>query len=100
MIICKNFHIIFQRIAPFFANLFLAFYRIKWVNDQQKVDVINICKINNAFRFIDDLSMIFEEFYKNIHPKEMELKKENTTKLVRLFSTIILKLKMVKLILN
>ena len=41
--------------APFFANLFLAFYEINWVNDQRKLGTINIRKINNTFRFIDDL---------------------------------------------
>ena len=42
-------------LLQFSQILFLAFYEIKWVNDQRKLGVINIRKINNTFRFIDDL---------------------------------------------
>ena len=70
--------------APFFANLFLAFYEIRWINDQRKLGVINTRKLNNTFRFIDDLlslndDSIFESSYNSIYPTEMELKKENST---------------------
>ena len=69
--------------APFFANLFLAFCEIRWVNEQRKLNIINTRKINNTFRFIDDLlslndDSIFELFHNSIYPTEMELKKENS----------------------
>ena len=41
--------------APFFANLFLAHKEVDWVKAQRKVGTINVRKINNSFRFIDDL---------------------------------------------
>ena len=67
------------------------------MNDQRKLGLINIRKINNTFRFIDDLlslndDNIFEEFYKNIYPKEMELKKENTDKSSATFLDINIKI--------
>ena len=67
--------------APFFANLFLASYESKWVNSQRKSKNKNIRKINNAFRFIDDLILfndddIFENHFKDIYPEELELKKK------------------------
>ena len=41
-------------------------------------------KINNSFRFIDDLGSLndgstFEKHYKDIYPTELELKKENNS---------------------
>ena len=41
--------------APFFANLFLAHKEADWVKAQRKLGTINERKINNSFRFIDDL---------------------------------------------
>ena len=41
--------------APFFANLFLAYKEADWVKAQRKLGTINVRKINNSFRFIDDL---------------------------------------------
>ena len=83
--------------APFFANLFLASYEIKWVNDQRKLGTINIRKVNNTFRFIDDLlslndDSIFERFHKDIYPAEMELKKENSSKSSATFLDINIKI--------
>ena len=68
--------------APFFANLFLAHKEADWVKAQRKLETINVRKINNSFRFIDDLLSLnddstFEKHYKDIYPTELELKKEN-----------------------
>ena len=68
--------------APFFANLILAHKEADWVKTQRKLGTINVQKINNFFRFIDDLlslnnSSTFEKHYKDIYPTELELKKEN-----------------------
>ena len=69
--------------APFFANLFLYFYEIKWMNKLQKSDLIKARKLCNIFRFIDDLNSInddgeFKSNYSNIYPEELQLGKENT----------------------
>ena len=47
-----------------------------------KLGRINVRKINNCFRFIDDLPSLndksnFEKYYKHIYSTELELKKEN-----------------------
>ena len=42
--------------ASFFANLFLYFYQIKWMNKLKKNDLIKARKLSNIFRFIDDLN--------------------------------------------
>ena len=70
--------------APFFANLFLAHKEADWVKAQRKLGSINVRKINNSFRFIDDLLSLndgstFEKHYKDIYPTELELKKENNS---------------------
>ena len=70
--------------APFFANLFLAHKEADWVKAQRKLGIINVRKINNSFRFIDDLLSLndgstFEKHYKDIYPTELELKKENNS---------------------
>ena len=67
---------------PFFADLFLAHKEADWVKAQQKLGTVNVQKINNSFRFIDDLLSLnedstFEKHYKDIYPTELELKKEN-----------------------
>ena len=71
--------------APFFANLFLYFYKSKWKNKLKKNDLIKSRKLCNIFRFIDDLNSInddgvFESNYSNIYPEELQLGKENTDK--------------------
>ena len=68
--------------VPFFANLFLAHKEADWVKAQGKLGTINVWKINNSFRSINDLlslnvDSIFEKHYKDICPTELELKKEN-----------------------
>ena len=70
--------------APFFANLFLAHKKAKWVKAQRKLGTISVRKINSSFRFIDDLLSLnddstFEKHYKNIYPTDIELKKENNS---------------------
>ena len=66
--------------ATFFANLFLAHKEADWVKAQRMLGTINVRKINNSFRFIDDLLPLndgstFEKHYKYIYPTELELKK-------------------------
>ena len=68
--------------APFFANLFLANNEDHWVKGQRKLGTINVRKMNNSSRFIDDLLSLngnttFEKHYKDIYPTKLELKKEN-----------------------
>ena len=70
--------------APFFANLFLAHKEADWVKAQHKLGAINVRKINNSFRFIDDLLSLndgstLEKHYKDVYPTELELKKENNS---------------------
>ena len=68
--------------APFFANLFLFFYESQWINKKVKSDPRIIRFFYYIFRFIDDLinlngSNKFEQYYNEIYPAELELKKEN-----------------------
>ena len=68
--------------APFFANLFLAHKEADWVKTQRKLGTINVRKINNSFRFIDDLlslndGITFGKQCKDIYRTDLELKKEN-----------------------
>ena len=59
--------------ASFFVHLFLAHKEAEWVKTQRKLGTINARKINNS---LDDDST-FQKHYKNVYPKELELKKEN-----------------------
>ena len=68
--------------APFMANLFLYYYENKYMKQLTKVDVRMARKFGNIFRFIDDLhamndGQLFSKVYKDIYPKDQELKKEN-----------------------
>ena len=70
--------------TPFFANHFLAHKEAECVKTQRKLGTINVGKINNSFRFIDDLLSLndantFEKHYKDIYPTELELRKENNS---------------------
>ena len=72
--------------APFFTNLFLAHKEDDWVKVQRKLGTINVWKINNFFQCPDDLLSLndestFDKYYKDIYPKELELKKENKNNL-------------------
>ena len=44
--------------APFFANLFLHYYEWQWVEKHKKCNFLATRKLNNTFRFIDDLITI------------------------------------------
>ena len=91
--------------APFFANLFLAHKEADWVKAQRKLGTINVQKINNSFRFIDDLLSLndgstFEKHYKDIYPTELEPKKENNSNSCALFLIFTFTLKMENSILD
>ena len=63
-------------------KLCLALVRHKVIKIQRKLGTINVQKIHNSFRFIDDLLSLndgstFEKHYKDIYPTELELKNEN-----------------------
>ena len=54
----------------------------EWVKTQRQLETINVQKINNSFRFINDLLSLdddntFEKHFKDIYPTEVELKKGN-----------------------
>ena len=77
--------------APFFTNLFLAHKEADQVKAQRKLGTINVRKIDKSFRFIDDLPSVndgstFEKHYKYIYPTELDLKKENNSNSLGLFS--------------
>ena len=68
--------------APFFANLFLFYYESDWIKKQSKINHLSAKKFNYTFRFIDDLITIndmgeFNNFFRDIYPSELDLKKEN-----------------------
>ena len=68
--------------APFFANLFLFFYESEWIKNKFKTNPEIVRFFFYIFRFIDDLINLnghnnFDKFYREIYPKELELKKEN-----------------------
>ena len=68
--------------APFWANLFLFHYESEWILKIKKTNNILARKFGNTFRFIDDLIAmndggVFGKHFKDIYPKELELKKEN-----------------------
>ena len=68
--------------APFFANLFLHYYEHQWVEKHKKSNFLATRKLQNTYRFIDDLITIndggiFEKNIKDIYPVELELKKES-----------------------
>ena len=70
--------------APFLANLFLFYYENRWLTEQRKAKNVVTRKFGNTFRFIDDLLAIndggaFEQYFRDIYPEELELKKENST---------------------
>ena len=57
--------------STIFANLFLAHIEADRVKVQRKLGTINVRKMNNFFRFIDDLLSLnddstFEKHYKDI----------------------------------
>jgi len=68
--------------APFWANLYLSKHECDYVNNLIKTDVVRAKKFHGTFRFIDDLCALndgneFLNSYKEIYPKELELKLEH-----------------------
>ena len=68
--------------APFFANLFLFFYESAWINKKLKTNPHLVRFFFYIFRFIDDLINLngnnkFDQYFHEIYPPELELKKEN-----------------------
>ena len=66
--------------ALFCENLFVAHKEADWVKTQGKLTTISVPKINNSFRFIDDLLSLNDASTKNICSTELELKKENRSR--------------------
>ena len=69
--------------APFWANLYLSKYECDFMKKIIKADVARARMFHGTFRFIDDLCAMndggeFERSYKEIYPKELELKLEHT----------------------
>ena len=69
-------------LATFFENFFLANKEVDRVKAKRQLAKINVPKINNSFRFIDDLLSLnddstFEKHFKDIYPTELELKKKS-----------------------
>ena len=63
-------------------KIFLADTEADWVKALRKPGTNNVRKINSSFYFISHLLSLnddstFEKHYKDIHPTELELKKEN-----------------------
>ena len=68
--------------APFWANLYLHRYEYKFMVKQIKNNTKKAYDFHACNRFIDDICCIndkeaFGETYRNIYPKELELKCEN-----------------------
>ena len=68
--------------ALFWANLYLSKYECDIMKEIIKADVARARMFHGTFRFIDDLCAIndrgeFERLYKEIYPKELELKLEH-----------------------
>ena len=69
--------------APFWANLYLYHYENLYITKLIRTDRYKGFKFKNTFRFIDDActlndSDVFVQSYKEIYPKELELKCEHS----------------------
>ena len=67
--------------TPFFDNLFLFFYKSRWLKSIENTNYGVARKFGNIFRFVDDLIAIndeneFENQYNEIYPPELILKKK------------------------
>ena len=67
--------------TPFFDNLFLFFYKSRWLKSIENINYGVARKFGNIFRFVDDLIAIndeneFENHYIEIYPPELILKKK------------------------
>ena len=68
--------------APFWANLYLYHYENVFISSLARTDRYRGFKFKNTFRFIDDACCIndeneFEVSYKDIYPRELQLKCEH-----------------------
>ena len=65
--------------APLLANLFLFYYKYKYMKTLIKNNIILAKKFNNTMRYIDDLLTLnnnqFDAAIKDIYPPELQLKK-------------------------
>ena len=73
-----------SNLVPFFASLFLLFYKSKRLKSIKNTNYVIARKFGNVFRFIDDLNAKFygneyENHYYQIYPLELILKMENTS---------------------
>ena len=69
--------------APLLANLFLFYYKYKFMKEKLKQNS-QVAKIfSNTFRYIDDLLTLnnptFEQEISNIYPQQLELKRTTET---------------------
>ena len=68
-------------LAPFLANLFLAYYEVHFLDGLRITDYSRAKKFLDTYRFIDDLSPNdhgeFERSIAEIYPPELACKKEN-----------------------
>ena len=69
--------------APVVANLFLFAYEYEFMKGLLKDNITLAIKFSNTYRYIDDLLCInnkdFELSISDIYPKELILKKTNTS---------------------
>ena len=68
--------------APFWANLYLSKHECDFISKLIKTDIARAKRFHGTFRFIDDLCALndggeFGNSYKEIYPKELELKLEH-----------------------
>ena len=69
--------------APFWANLFLYAYEVRYMSDLIASDKVKARHFHSTKRFIDDLCALndggeFGRVYKDIYPSELELKVEHS----------------------
>ena len=73
--------------APLLANLFLFYYKCKFMKNNLKHDTQKAIIFSNTFRYIDDLLTLNNPFFEreigNIYPLQLKLKKttENNNRL-------------------
>ena len=64
---------------PFFANLFLFYYKSDWIGKMKNIERHCARKFGHVYRFIDDLTAMNDNkesenfFFKEIYPQEEEL---------------------------
>ena len=68
--------------APFWANLYLAWYESSFVSKAKNSIPVTALKLNGCSRFIDDMVCLndgfeFEKHRSDFYPKDLELKCEH-----------------------